>query len=543
MSKETYDAVIVGGGHNGITLGAYLQRAGMKTAIFERRHEEGSAIFTSECTAPGFLHNLHCQYIEFNDWMPFLFDFQLEKFGARFMYPEAQAGITFSDGRPPIVLYSVEHPENFEKTRKSIAVYSKHDADVLVDIRQKFKNIEPFMGMALYNPPPQLSDGVGGASFESMATVLMETLGVPAHLAMASPRDVYDYLFETPELRMLLYRMSVEWAIPVEMMGLGTAALSIFGIYFNWRLSVGGTHSFAHAMVMAAINEGMDFYESSEVSKILLDNGKASGIVLKDGTEVVAEKLVASNADLKATLLNMVGEENLSPLWASRAKNFKIGPSCVLASTALALHEAPDFKSAKHNPDINKTFYTVVGFDTPEEVLEYCNDAENGRIPRTPGAGIWVNSLWDPTYAPPGKHSLTGWFFFPKASTQTRDQWEEVRATYNDRFVRRFEQFAPNMTWDNIIDHYFYTPQDQEDEMRLMEGDFANGAMRPDQFGPNRPFPEASQYRTEIKGLYLCGPYMHPGPGVAAACGYNAFKSIAEDFGLEKTWEKTGRGF
>jgi phytoene dehydrogenase-like protein len=158
-------------------------------------------------------------------------------------------------------------------------------------------------------------------------------------------------------------------------------------------------------------------------------------------------------------MLTMVGEENLSPLWVKRVKDFKVGPSCVLASTALALHEAPDFKSARHNPDINKTFYTVVGYDTPEEMLEYCSDAVLGRIPRIPGAGIWVNSLWDPTYAPPGKHSLCGWFFFPKASTRTRDEWEEIRATYNDLFIEHFEKWAPNMTRRNVIADYFYTPQ------------------------------------------------------------------------------------
>jgi phytoene dehydrogenase-like protein len=159
------------------------------------------------------------------------------------------------------------------------------------------------------------------------------------------------------------------------------------------------------------------------------------------------------------------------------------------------------------------------------------------------GAATWVNSLWDPTYAPPGKHALTGWFFMPKTSELTREQWEEVKLTQNGKFIRHFEKWAPNMTPDNVIDHYFYTPLDQEDEMRIMEGDFMNGATKLHQMGCNRPFPEASQYRTEIEGLYLCGPYMHPGGGASSATGYNCFKIIAEDFGLEKIWENTGRGF
>lgn len=543
MTKTSYDAVIIGGGNMGLCLGAYLQRAGMETAIFERRHEEGSAIFTSECTAPGFMHNLHAQYMEFIDWMPFYHDFGLEQLGARTLYPKAQSGIAFSDGRPPIVLYSVEKPEYLELSKKSIAQYSKQDAETYVELRHKFAQLEPFIVQGFYSPPMPPSEEIPDPTVFGVKLV-SQALGLPEHYAMGSPRSVIDSLFETPELRALMYRKSVEWGIPVEIMGMGFDGLSsCFWLGENWRLMVGGTHTLAHAMVLAGVREGMDFYESSEVVRILLKNGKATGVRLKDGTEIEARKLVASNADIKATLLDMVGEENLSPLWVKRTKDFKIGPSCVLASTGLALHQAPDFKSARWNPDINKTFYTVVGYDTPEEVLEYCNDADKGRIPRIPGAGIWVNSLWDPTYAPPGKHSLCGWFFFPKASTHTREEWEEVRATYNDRFIRRFEHWAPNMTWDNVIDHYFYTPLDQEDEMRLMEGDFCNGAVRPDQMGHNRPFPEASQYRTEIEGLYLCGPAMHPGGGASAAVGYNAFKIIAEDFGLDKFWEKMDRGY
>ncbi len=540
--KKEYDAIIIGGGHMGLTLGAYLQRAGMQTAIFERRHEEGSAIFTSECTAPGFLHNLHAQYMEFMDWMPIYFDFNLEQLGARCIYPHAQSGIAFSDGRPPIIMYSREHPENLDKTYKSIAEYSKHDAETFVDLMRKMLEMENIYAAGIYSPAVQPTPETPNPEVQAME-VMAEYLGLPKFINGMAPPDVYDYLFETDELKTLLNRMSVEWCQPLEREGIGFGSIGIFGIYFNWRLMVGGTHSLAHAMVMAGVNEGMDFYESSEVVKILLDGKKAVGVRLLDGTEIKARKLVVSNADMKGTMLRMVGEENLSPLWVKRVKDFQIGPSAVLASTALALHEAPDYKSAKWNPDINKTFYTVVGFDTTKDIIEYCMDAVYGRIPRIPGAGTWVNSLWDPTYAPTGKHSLTGWFFFPKASELTREEWEEVRTTHNDKFIRHFEKWAPNMTWDNVIDHYFYTPQDQEDEMRLMEGDFFNGAVKLHQRGYNRPFPEANQYRTEIECLYLCGPHMHPGGGASGAVGYNCFKIIAEDFGLDKFWEKLNRGY
>ncbi len=182
-------------------------------------------------------------------------------------------------------------------------------------------------------------------------------------------------------------------------------------------------------------------------------------------------------------------------------------------------------------------------YDEPKDVLSYVRDGVAGKIPEIEGAGTWVNSLWDPNYAPSGKHSLTGWFFFPMASALSKEEWNEVKETYNERFLNRFVRWAPNMTRDNVIADYFYTPYDQELEMRLMEGDFQNGSFVPNQSNANRPFPEASQYRTEIEGLYLCGPYMHPGGGASSGVGYNCFKIVAEDYGLEKFWEGQTRGF
>lgn len=532
--KKEYDAIIIGGGSMGLTLGAYLQRAGMETAIFERRWEEGSAIYTSECTAPGFLHNLHANFCEFMDWHPPYHDFKLEELGARTIYPEAQAAIGFSDGRPPIVLYSVENPENFKKTHKSIAQYSKHDADTYVGLRKKIMELQDVIAATYYNPPQDVTGG---------REAFFPMLGIPADLTTASCRAIVDYLYESPEFKTMMYRILQEFGPELEMEGLGAMILGNFWISLNWRMMVGGTHTLAHALEMACVREGMDFYENCEVVKVLLDNGRASGIQLKDGTQIKARKLVASNADIKATMLDMVGEENLSETWVKRIKNYRVGYSNVLASTALALHEAPDYKSAKYNPDMNKAFYTIVGFDTPEEILQYVRDGVSGRMPEIAGAGTWVNSLWDQNYAPKGKHSLTGWFFAPKASALTIEEWDEVKATYNDKFIKRFKKWAPNMTRDNVIADYFYTPLDQALEMRMMEGDFQNGSYMPNQTGHNRPFPEASQYRTEIEGLYLCGPYMHPGGGVSSGAGYNCFKVVAHDFGLEKFWENHPRGF
>ncbi|MCP4681729.1 MAG: NAD(P)-binding protein, partial [Desulfobacterales bacterium] len=218
--KKEYDAVIIGGGSMGLTLGAYLQKAGLETAIFERRWEEGSAIYTSECTATGFLHNLHANFMEFMRWHPVYHDFNLEALGARMIYPHAQAAIGFSDGRPPIVLYSVENPENFNKTHKSIAQYSKHDADTYVDLRQKVHNLQDMIAMAYYSPPPQDAEAA-----LAQGSMIFDMLGIPGYLSNASCKAVIDYLYESPEMKTMMYRILQEFGPELEMEGLGGMAI------------------------------------------------------------------------------------------------------------------------------------------------------------------------------------------------------------------------------------------------------------------------------------------------------------------------------
>jgi phytoene dehydrogenase-like protein len=298
----------------------------------------------------------------------------------------------------------------------------------------------------------------------------------------------------------------------------------------NWQLTKGGTHTLAKVMTQACYREGVDLLENAMVERIVIDGGRAVGVVVR-GREIRATKLVASNADVRQTLLDLVGEENLSPLWAKRAKNFRYGPSHVLATPMFCLREPPAYRSARWDADIDRCFYTIVGYDGPDDALRYIRDAYSGRLP-APAAGTWLNSLWDPSQAPPGMHAATGWYFFPPAGSLSAGEWDEVRATFNDRFLARWQEFAPNMTPDNVIAQRLYTPDQMEQKNLMWEGDFSNGEMALDQLGVNRPFPEASDYRTEIDGLYFCGPSTYPGGGVHSACGYNAYKAVAADLGL-----------
>lgn len=530
MTSRTYDAVVIGAGHNGLCLAAYLQRAGLSTAIIERRHEEGGGVNTEEPVLSGYRHNMHAQFMEFFDVMPMIQDFGLEDLGLRTVMPEAQAGIAFADGRPPVILH---RPDLLDRTHASIARYSRSDADTFVELKQRAARFEELLAVGLYNPPGSTA-AVGMGTLEGRAAILEGTfgdLGVTGHFALKTPKMVIDEMFETPELRALMYRVSVEWGLPIDTAVTGTDFLTfLMWTTANWKLVMGGTHGLAKAMTQACYREGVDLIENAHVDRILVQDGRAVGVVAR-GVEYRAEKLVASNADVHQTLIGLVGEEHLSPLWAKRAKDFRYGPSHVLATPMFCLYEAPAYRSARWDPEIDKCFYTVVGYDGPDDMARYIRDAYSGLLP-APAAGTWVNSLWDRSQAPPGRHAATGWYFFPVASELSTEEWEEVRTTFNDRFLARWREFAPNMTADNVIAHKLYTPDQMERKNMMREGDFSHGEFVPDQQGVNRPFPEASNYRTEIDGLYLCGSSAYPGGGVHAACGYNAYKKIAEDFGL-----------
>jgi phytoene dehydrogenase-like protein len=540
MADGTYDAVIIGAGHNGLCLAAYLARAGLKVGVFERRHDEGGGAQSDEAVAPGFWHNQHAQYMEFPDYMPFYHDFDLPRFGARMIKPDAQVGIAFADGRPPLVIY---RPELAERTFKSIAGYSKRDAEIFTELRRKVMENDRYLAASLYSPMPD--DTRNETSDPVVAGKLLElwlSLGFKLNELLKSPKVLIDDLFESTELRATLYRQCVEWGCwphAADGMGFLYCVLWLCGIHY---LSVGGTHTFAHSMASAAMHEGVDLRYNSPVVEILTTDHRAVGVRLKDGRTIEAKRLVASNADPRTNFLELLGWNRLSLFRKERITNWRFGPEHVLGTPSFALRAAPDYKSARHDPAINRCFYTIVGFENHEQVSEYILQAYGGEIPKRPGAGTWVNTLWDPSQAPPGMHAMSGWFFFPRASCLSAEEWDQVRREYNGRFLELWEQYAPNMTRANVIADRLYVSRDMEQRMRMIEGDFSHGRLTSVGLGaPLSPQGgRAYTYRTEIEGFYLCGASAGGG-GVSAAPGYNAFKVIAEDYNLAKLWKRPDR--
>jgi len=535
MPDASYDAIIIGAGHNGLCLAAYLARAGMKVGMFERRHDEGGGAHTDEATVPGFWHNLHAQYMEFIEMMPFYRDFNLPSFGARVVKPDAQVGITFADGRPPLIIYRPEMPE---ETYQSIAHYSKRDAETFHEIRRKVLAANNSISAMLYSPPAQEVPAEAGR-IETVTGNLLQLwvdLGFKPNEMNKCPKVLIDQLFESSEMRATLYRQCVEWGANLHAGDGFGFVMCVIWLCANHYMSIGGTHTLAHAMASAALNAGADLRYNSPVVEIIRHSGRAIGVRLKDGRIIEARKLVASNADPRTTFVDLIGWDKLSEFRKERMSNWRFGPEHVLGTPSFALRRPPDYKSARHNPDINKCFYTIVGFEDAQQVSDYILQAYGGQIPDRPGAGTWVNSLWDPSQAPPGLHTMNGWFFFPSASCLSPEEWDDVRREYNGKFLELWGTYATNMTRENVIADKLYVSLDMERRMAMPEGDFSHGRLGHMNIGPGR----THIYRSEIEGLYMCGASAGGG-GISAAGGYNAYKVIAHDYNLPKPWQQENR--
>jgi phytoene dehydrogenase-like protein len=248
---------------------------------------------------------------------------------------------------------------------------------------------------------------------------------------------------------------------------------------------------------------------------------------------------VASNLNPQQTFLDLVGEENLEKGFAERVRGFRYSTSTPVFSIHLALNNAPDYLAAKYDPAVNKAWLMAVGVDTLEDIQRTLDQSAAGVIPNPIGLIGMSPTVWDPTQAPPGKHTSLMWhtpcpYLLADGGPQ---KWDEIIHEHGARVLARWAQYAPNLNKENILSCLFASPLDVERHYpNMANGDWMCGALSTDQFLDKRPLPELSQYRTPVEGLYLCGSSCHPGGNITGAPGYNAAGIIAQDLGLERWW-------
>jgi phytoene dehydrogenase-like protein len=528
MPDATFDAVIIGAGHNGLALGTYLARSGWDVAIFEKRAEEGGGLCTEELTRPGFLHNVHCNYHTLVGVCPVYEQLELHKHGLRYVRPPVQMGSAFSDGTALTI-----HTD-LDRTCASIARFSQKDADTFHRLYHETKGYMDLILLTLmYSPPISMND-ITKALVAWGVEDKAEFLSV--HLRRLNVNQFLDQHFENEKVKAHLAFHAALAGYSTDRRGLATSFPLLVGKIDNWHVCVGGSHALAHALWEAFAHAGGRVFLKHGVERILVEDGKATGLALEDGSAVRARRLVASSINLEQTFLKMLEPSALPEGFTESVGKFP-HMDWSFFSVHLAMSRPPEYAAAQFDPDLDQAWVVNVGYDRPEDLNQHWQDVRAGRLP-DPRPNCAVNSLFDPTDAPEGGYTGLIRHFAPyDLADGGAEAWDRVAFEYGQRCIDRWRKAAPNLDDQAILQWATYTPLDIARRIpNMVQGDWMGGLIDLKNMLDERPFSALAQYKAPVENLYMCGATQHPHGFVTFAPAYNALQIIADDYGLERWW-------
>lgn len=527
-SGKTYDAILIGGGHNGLTAAAYLGRSGLRTLVLERREIVGGCCVTEEI-APGCRAST-TSYIASMLRPEVIRDLKLAEFGLRMVPCDPALQVPFPDGH--VVPWWTEREQTIAELKK----ISSKDADTFVRVDDQLKKLARFLQPFFLEPPPEPGtnslDGWSdmlrvGKRFRGISTTEIAQL---ISFLTGSLGDFLDRNYESEKIKTLFLANNVYGkhggpyqpgtALGLLFHLLSGGAEEVQGFYGH---VIGGMGSITQALAKSAQSLGVEIRTSSSVAQIDIRNGRARGVVLEDGSEIRA-RMVLSNADPKRTFLGMIPANELPGDFLRTIRGIKMDGPCAKVNMALA--EEPRFTGTPANAGpLQRSLYTLV---PSLEFAERCYDiAKFGEIPEELWVDCVIASNADDSLAPTGQHIMT--CFVQYVPYRLREgNWDQKRALLGERVVKKIGEYAPNVP-GAITAMQVLTPLDLERTYGLTEGNIFHGDLTLEQLFFMRPVAGWSQYRTPIAGLYLCGAGAHPGGGVTGAPGHNAAQQVLRD--------------
>lgn len=525
---SSYDAIIVGGGHNGLTCAGYLQRAGLRVLVLERQPIVGGAVCTEELI-PGYKIDVGSSAHIMIHLTPVVRDLELERYGLEYIDMDPFAFYPLPDGSGAISFY-----RDVERTCESIARVSSRDAQAYRQFMAFWQPINEGVFEAFLNPPSMVRLFGGVAKGQALSGQLRNTVETVRRL-FTSYAQLINETFESEAMRAAMTWLAAQSGPPPDELGAGD--------FFGWHTMIhqsgakhprGGSGILTQAMARSLEAAGGTVRVAAPVRRILVRQGKVAGVELESG-EQIAAPLVISNAHVVTTLQDLVGFEHLPSALASRVRNIRIGNGFGM-TVRCAASELPDYLAA---PSGGRPHESHHGLQLLAPSMEYVRKAYvdylQGIPSRDPAVIAMTFSAIDPTVAPPDKHTVFLWAQYFPYELANGMQWDSIREQVADNVLEVLYRYAPNMR-GAILDRVIQTPLDLERRLGLLRGNVMHVEMAFDQMFFFRPLPELAGYRTPISGLYLTGASTHPGGGVFGASGYNTARVVLADRRRRGLW-------
>src|SRR6187200_2906111 len=530
--NNRYDVIVIGGGHNGLVNAAYLARAGKRVLVLERRHVLGGAAVTEE-VFPGFKFSV-CSYVVSLLRPEIIRELDLPRHGLEILPLDG----TFTPMPNGDYLWRVN---DHARTRREIARHSRIDAEAYDEYGKAMVEMGRFVKPILTMTPPDPTS-LEPRGLKDLLFLGRRFQSLPEgdkynqiQLMTMSAIDFLDQWFETDVLKATMSASGIIGTF-LGVRSPGTAYVllhhymgEIDGAFRSWGISRGGTVAISNAIADAAREAGAEIRTEAPIEKIILKNGQAKGVVLKNGDEIYAD-VVSSSVDPRLTFMKMVGEEHLPDDFAADIKRYKYRGSS--GKVNLALDGLPDFTAM---PGPGAHLRGAVSISPSVDYMERAYDeAKYGRYSRQPYIDIVIPSLTDPSVAPPGKHVMSCFVQYAPydlrepAAAEGEAPWDSHREAFGDTVINTIAQYAPNLK-DRILHRQVLTPLDIERDFGLSEGNIFQGELTLEQLFFLRPAPGWAQYKTPVHGLYMCGSATHPGGGIMGAPGRNAALRILKE--------------